>query len=165
MPHYSNIFPIFHPASGQADAISRLFILVLLICAAIFAVVVFLAFFALLRYRGRPDSPEPRQLFGNPRLEIAWTVIPFLIVTWLMVLTAKGMFQSDPAASRKPDLIVIGHQWWWEIRYPQTGLVTANEIHIPIGARIGAQKGHGAGPSQSPLAGSGPARNLSGQLR
>jgi len=43
------------------------------------------------------------------------------------------MKQSDPAPDRKPDLLVISHQWWWEARYPQTGVVTANEIHIPVG--------------------------------
>jgi cytochrome c oxidase subunit 2 len=45
------------------------------------------------------------------------------------------MRESDPAANRQPDLIVIGHQWWWEVRYPQTGVVTANEIHIPVGRK------------------------------
>ena len=45
------------------------------------------------------------------------------------------MRESDPAANQPPDLIVIGHQWWWEVRYPQTGVVTANEIHIPIGRK------------------------------
>jgi cytochrome c oxidase subunit 2 len=46
------------------------------------------------------------------------------------------MRQSDPPANRGPDVIVIGHQWWWEVRYPNTGVVTANEIHIPVGRKL-----------------------------
>jgi cytochrome c oxidase subunit 2 len=69
-------------------------------------------------------------------LEIIWTVGPTLIVICLFALTARGMRQSDPPANQEPDLIVIGHQWWWEIRYPGTGVTTANEIHIPVGRKF-----------------------------
>ena len=91
---------------------------------------------SLIRFQQRTGEGEPRPYFGNRKLEIIWTVGPILIIIWLFVLTARGMRQSDPPANRQPDLIVIGHQWWWEVRYPQTVVVTANEIHIPVGQAL-----------------------------
>jgi cytochrome c oxidase subunit 2 len=129
----SGFSPIFDPASSQAAAISDLFIVALGICAVILAIVVGMVGVSLIRFRQRPGAGEPRQYFGNRKLEIIWTAGPTLIIIWLLVLTARGMRLSDPAASQEADLIVISHQWWWEARYPHTGVVTANEIHIPAG--------------------------------
>jgi cytochrome c oxidase subunit 2 len=127
--------PIFDNASSQAAAISGLFKVVLVICGVILAIVTSMVGVSLIRFRQRTGEGEPRPYFGNRKLEIIWTVGPALIIIWLFVLTARGMRQSDPPANRQPDLIVIGHQWWWEVRYPQTGVVTANEIHIPVGRK------------------------------
>jgi cytochrome c oxidase subunit II len=127
--------PIFDNASSQAAAISGLFKVVLVICGVILVIVTSMVGVSLIRFRQRTGEGEPRPYFGNRKLEIIWTVGPTLIIIWLFVLTARGMRQSDPPANRQPDLIVIGHQWWWEVRYPQTGVVTANEIHIPVGQK------------------------------
>ncbi|HTB83747.1 MAG TPA: cytochrome c oxidase subunit II [Candidatus Sulfotelmatobacter sp.] len=127
--------PIFDNASPQAAAISNLFEVVLVICGVILLIVTGMVGISLIRFRHRPGSAEPPSYFGNRKLEIIWTIGPILIVIWLFALTARGMRQSDPPANRQPDLIVIGHQWWWEARYPQTGVVTANEIHIPAGRK------------------------------
>src|SRR5665213_1378574 len=127
--------PIFDPASAQSAAISGLFLVVLAICGVILLIVVGMVGVGLIRFRQQPGAAEPPSYFGNRKLEIIWTVGPILIIVWLFVLTARGMRQSDPPANREPDLIVISHQWWWEARYPQTGVVTANEIHIPAGAK------------------------------
>jgi cytochrome c oxidase subunit II len=127
--------PIFDPASPQAAAISDLFIVVLVICGVILAIVIGMVGGGLMRFRQRPGSTEPPSFFGNRKLEIIWTVGPALIVFWLFVLTARGMRQADPPENQPPDLIVISHQWWWEARYPHTGVVTANEIHIPAGSK------------------------------
>jgi cytochrome c oxidase subunit 2 len=89
----------------------------------------------LFRFRHRPGMGEPRPHFGNRKLEIIWTAGPILIVIWLLALTAQGMREADPPANREPDLVVIGHQWWWEIRYPGAGADAANEIHIPVGRK------------------------------
>ena len=81
--------------------------------------------------RARRTRPN---LAGNRTVEIVWTVIPCVIVIALFSLTAHTMGVADPPAPvTGPDLIVIGHQWWWEVRYPKSGVVTANEIHIPVG--------------------------------
>jgi cytochrome c oxidase subunit II len=127
--------PIFDTASPQAAAISNLFMVVLAICGVILAVVVGLVGVSLLRFRQKPGAAEPPSFFGNRKLEVIWTAGPALIVLWLFILTARGMRQSYPPANQEPDLIVISHQWWWEARYPQTGVTTANEIHIPTGAK------------------------------
>ena len=127
--------PIFDTASSQAAAISGLFKVVLVICGVILLIVTSMVGVSLICFRQRTSEGEPRPYFGNRKLEIIWTVGPILIIIWLFVLTARGMRQSDPPANQKPDLIVIGHQWWWEVRYPQTDVVTANEIHIPVGQK------------------------------
>jgi cytochrome c oxidase subunit 2 len=128
--------PVFNPASPQGRAISELFFAVLVICGVILAVVTGLVACNLVRSRARPGAGEPRQVSGNRSLEILWTVVPFLVLVWIFVLTVQAMHASDPAAIGPPDLTIIGHQWWWEVRYAQPGVVTANEIHIPAGERL-----------------------------
>jgi cytochrome c oxidase subunit 2 len=128
---------IFDPVSPEARAITDLFVITLWICAAIFAVVAGLVGYSLVKYRWHEGAADPAQTAGNKRIEIVWTVIPFAIVLVLFGLTVQAMEKSDPAAPPgDPDLIVIGHQWWWEVRSPKLGYVAANEIHIPVGQPI-----------------------------
>jgi cytochrome c oxidase subunit 2 len=125
--------PTFQPASPQAAAISSLFVLTLVVAAVIFVIVAGSIAYIVLRYRGRGGAAEPRQDFGQPKLEIAWTLASLLIVAFLFGATVVTVHSSDPTAGgQRPDLVVVGHQWWWEVRYPQSGVVTANEIHMPI---------------------------------
>lgn len=129
--------PAFHPHSPQTQIIATLFAHFLILAAIIFSIVAALVAYSLLRYRARAGAGEPRQVFGSRRFEIAWTVIPLLIVTVLFVVTVRAMSLIDAPqwANRPPDLIVTGHQWWWEARYPN-GAVTAGEIHIPVSRRL-----------------------------
>lgn len=128
---------IFSPASPHAQAIAHLFVITLWICAVIFAVVAGLVGYSLAKYRWKEGDADPAQTAGNKRIEIIWTVIPFVIVLVLFGLTVQAMEKSDPAAPPgEPDLIVTGHQWWWEVRSPKLGYVAANEIHIPVGQPI-----------------------------
>ncbi len=128
--------PVFGPASPQAKAIVDLFYIVLGVCAVIFVIVTGLITWSLIRYRAKPGAPEPPQKTGSTPIEIAWTVIPFLIVLALFGLSARAMTKSDPLPTQaKPELVIIGHQWWWEARYQKSGAVAANEIHIPTGQR------------------------------
>ena len=127
----------FNPASPEAQAIARLFGRTLVVMAAIFVFVAALITIAIVRYRARPGAPEPAQDFGSLRLEIAWTIGPVVIVILLFGLTVHAMRTADPPKTdRAPDLRVIGHQWWWEVNYLQSGVVTANEIHIPAGRQL-----------------------------
>jgi cytochrome c oxidase subunit II len=127
--------PVLSPASPQAGALSRLFVVTLFVCAVIFVIVAALVFLCIVRFRGRPDDAEPKQVAGNQKLEISWTVASFLILVGLFVLTVRAMHVSDPIIPRASDLTVIGHQWWWEVRYDD-GAVAANEIHIPVGSNL-----------------------------
>ena len=127
---------LFQPGSPQAEAILWLFKVTMLFLAAILAVVTGLVLYSAARFRARPGQPEPVQITGNRRLEIAWTAVPILIVAYLTVLTIRGMSLSDPAANRPADILVVAHQFWWEVRYPKSGVVTANEIHIPSGQKV-----------------------------
>ncbi len=105
--------------------------------AAIFLVVTGLVAYAAIRYRARPRRGEPAQTFGSRRLETLWTVIPLVIVIALFALTVSAMARIDAPdqPDRTPDLVVAGHQWWWDAHYPN-GAVAVTEIHIPVGKRL-----------------------------
>jgi cytochrome c oxidase subunit 2 len=122
-----------NPQSPQARAIVNLGIVTAVMLAAVFVVVMAIVIYALVCFHGGTGEGEPSQGTGNKTLEVVWTVIPFGIVTTLFVLTARTMSISDPPAPPSPDLVVIGHQWWWEARYTASGAIVANEIHIPVG--------------------------------
>jgi cytochrome c oxidase subunit 2 len=127
---------IFAPESAPSHSISHLAGFVLAITAAIFVVVTGLLLYAVVRFRRRAndDGTEPAQIYGSGPVEVAWTTVPFLIVLVLTLATARVIHEVQDA--RKPvaalDIQVIGHQWWWEIRYPKLGIVTANELHVPV---------------------------------
>ena len=127
---------IFSPESAPAHSISQLAGFVLVITGAIFVIVAGLLVYVLLRFRRRAndDGIEPAQIYGSAPVEAAWTTVPFLIVLVLTLTTARVIHEVQDA--RKPvtalDVQVIGHQWWWEIRYPKLGIVTANELHVPV---------------------------------
>ncbi len=131
------VLSAFSPLSPQALAISNLFVAILVIMAAIFALVTGILLYVIVRYRARPGQGEPRQNFGDTKLEITWTAAPLLLLVVVFFFTIHTMAAADPAThGRAPDLDVIGHQWWWEVRYPGSGAITANEIHLPVGRRM-----------------------------
>lgn len=131
-----NALTVFDPQSPQARAIVNLAVIAGIIFALIFLIVGGMIVFALMRYRWREGESDPKQVAGNRRVEIVWTLIPCLIVVALVVLTWRTMDASDPPAVANPDIVVTGHQWWWEVRYPKSGVIAANEIHIPAGQPI-----------------------------
>jgi cytochrome c oxidase subunit 2 len=130
----------FDPAAPQAVAISHLFVLTLLLLGAILMLVTALVVYASYRFRARTGEtgPEPEQVFGHRGLEIGWTVGPVVLLSLLFGLTLSGMRNADPqkGTNAKPDLCVIAHQWWWELRYPKLGITAANEIHLPMGSKV-----------------------------
>jgi cytochrome c oxidase subunit 2 len=128
---------IFAPETTPAQSIYDVSMFVLGITGLIFVVVGGLLVYALLKFRARRDDDadrEPAQVYGSNQIELAWTVIPILIVVVLFLATARVIHAVQDAA--KPanalDVTVIGHQFWWEFRYPALGIVTANELHIPV---------------------------------
>ena len=127
---------IFAPASTPADSIFGLSMFVLVTCAAIFVAVSALLAYAVVRFRSKrgDDRTEPAQIYGSNQVELAWTVIPVLIVVALFLAAARviASVQDAPRPSGALEVIVTGHQYWWEYRYPKLNIVTANELHVPL---------------------------------
>src|SRR6185369_375207 len=131
------ITSIFDPASPPAEEIFTLSMLVLGICAAIFVIVAGLTIYAIIAFRRRADDDgiEPPQVYGSNPIELAWTMVPLLIVSVLFLVTTRTLLavqKPPPFPPGTVNVTVIGHQWWWEFRYPDLGLVTANELHVPV---------------------------------
>lgn len=127
---------IFKPLATPAYEEHRIALLTLAITGAIFVVVGALIVYTMVRFRCRPGDQrwqEPPQVYGSNQIEAAWTVIPILIVFVLIGVSARVIAaiqnQSPPSSMLKVRL--IGHQWWWEVQYPDYGVTTANEIHVP----------------------------------
>jgi len=127
--------PVLSPASPQADALARLFVVTLFVCAVILVIVSALVLLCIVRFRRKAGDNEPKQIDGNEKLEVSWTAASIVILIGLFTLTVRAMRIADPVPDREPDLTVIGHQWWWEVRYPD-GTVGANEIHIPVQSNL-----------------------------
>jgi cytochrome c oxidase subunit 2 len=127
---------IFAPASTPAKSIYGLSIFVTAITAGIFVVVCGLLTYSLVKFRKRnnDDGCEPPQVYGSNQVELAWTVIPTLIVVALFMATAHviAIVQKDAPPRNAIEVVAIGHQFWWEYRYPGLNVVTANELHVPV---------------------------------
>jgi cytochrome c oxidase subunit II len=88
----------------------------------------------LVRFRDRDGNREAKQFHGNSTLEIGWTLVPAVILAFIAVPTIKTIFKTQAkAVPGALQVEVIGHQWWWEFRYPQYGVITANELYLPVG--------------------------------
>jgi cytochrome c oxidase subunit 2 len=125
----------FTAASPQEQAIAHLFVVVLIWMGIIFLLVTGLVTYAVIKYRKKGEG-EPKQIFGNRRLELLWTLAPLALVCYFFVATLHTMSISDPPTrNQTPDMLIVGHQWWWEIHYLKSGVVTANDVHLPAGRR------------------------------
>lgn len=96
--------------------------------------------YTIFRYRRRPGGATPKQVHGNTALEITWTAIPAVILVFIAIPTVSTIFKTQAKAA--PDALqveVIGHQWWWEFKYPQLGITTANELYLPNGRTVNFQ--------------------------
>src|SRR5246500_566505 len=127
---------IFSPESTPAKSIFDLSMFVLAVTGIIFAVVFTLLVYSVVKFRGNPADAgrEPAQVYGSTQIELAWTIIPVLIVVVLVLATARVIHAVQDAAMppNAVEVTAIGHQFWWEYRYPTLGIVTANELHIPV---------------------------------
>jgi len=116
--------------------IQNLFMFIVVAAAVVFVVVEGALVYTVLRYRRRPGQVPgpPVGRHGNTRLEIGWTLLPVLVLAVVAVPTVGTIFATAaPAPRNAVQVQVIGHQWWWEFRYPGLRIVTANELHLPVG--------------------------------
>ncbi|MSR40591.1 MAG: cytochrome c oxidase subunit II [Phycisphaerales bacterium] len=145
----SGVTSILEPNSAPAREIRSLGYLVVSICAVIFVVVQTFLVIAIVRgvraaraARITPSATaEPVQVYGSLPIEVAWTVIPVIVVFVLTMVTIRTIRDIDLTKPPEGSLAVtaIGHQWWWEFRYTApdgSSIITANEMHIPSGRPI-----------------------------
>ncbi len=127
----------FQPHTEFGAAINDLWNLLLRLGVAVFIFVEGLLVYAIFRFREKPGAPQPEHVHGNTTLEILWTVIPAVILVVIAVPTVRTIFVTQAKAeSSALQVEVYAHQWWWEFRYPQYGVTTADELYLPIGRKV-----------------------------
>lgn len=128
---------IFEPTTEFNREVLSIFHSLFFWSALVFVLVEAALIWVMWRYRRRDGQPEPRHVHGNTTLEIAWTLIPAVILVFIAVPTVRAIFRTQAKAVPSAlQVQVIGHQWWWEFRYPQYGITTANELYLPIGRTV-----------------------------
>jgi cytochrome c oxidase subunit 2 len=125
------------PRSDFGGTSHRIFVQILRWDTAIFLVVQVLLLVAVFRFRERDPKAIPRQVRGSAMLEIIWTLIPAVILTFIAFPTVGAIFRTQAAPPKDALRVkVIGHQWWWEFQYPDLGVVTASDLHLPAGRPV-----------------------------
>jgi cytochrome c oxidase subunit 2 len=126
---------VFEPRGPVARAIADLWWVMLALGAATFAVFAVVLVAALRR--GSPSTEEPSQARPSRLILLGGVVLPSVVLVIVLALTVRTMERIPNVASEGTLRIeVVGHRWWWEIRYPQHGIVTANEVHLPVGRPV-----------------------------
>ncbi len=128
---------IFGGQGDHAREIQSLFVPIIWIAGAVFVLVEGLLVYALFRFRAKAGQAKPAQVHGNTKLELVWTIIPVLLLAGIAVPTLSKIHKfAQPAGPDALTIKVTAHQWWWEFDYPEEKIVTANELHIPVGRQV-----------------------------
>jgi cytochrome c oxidase subunit 2 len=129
---------LFSSASSEAYNINTLFLRYMILAGFIVLLVTSLVIIGAFKYREKKNKKEPEQVFGNQKLELTWTVLPLIAVTFFFFLTVKTMREINKPFQKneKPDIVIVAHQWWWDMKYPKYDVETANELHIPVGKNL-----------------------------
>jgi len=126
-----------HPQADYSGWIQTLNLQLTFWVVVIFVIVEGLLLVAVVRFRSRPGAPEPAHVHGNTALEIAWTLAPAVILTLVAVPTVLTIWKTQvKPPGEAVHVKVIGHQWWWEFQYPDLGVTTASEMHVPLGHEV-----------------------------
>ena len=145
------------PASPNATTIYNLTVIVFVIAAAVFIVVEGILFLSVIRFSRNQGPGEPAQIEGNTKFEIAWTAAPAIVLLIVFFVSLQALFPlantpitrtgkttgsealgANVSQAEAIYIRIIGHQWWWEFVYPDLGITTANELHVPVGSIITA---------------------------
>jgi cytochrome c oxidase subunit 2 len=126
------------PHGADAEKINNLFTPVAIIAILVGIFIIAATIYVAVRFRYRPGKNEnPKQTHGNSRLEITWTIIPALLLAVIAVPTIGTIFDlAEPPAENALNVTVVGKQWWWDFQYPDAKVVTADELHIPVGRDV-----------------------------
>ena len=125
-----------NPNSDPSHLINRIWWIMFWMAVAIEALVGGLVCYSLVRFRRKAGDPDPKQISGNTRIEIAWTIAPAMVLVVLLVLTLTTMINVSEPSGTKMAVTVTGHQWWWEFDYQGMNILTGNELHIPVNEPI-----------------------------
>ena len=120
------------PNGDVAERLADLWWLVFWLATAVFVVVEGILVYTVFRYRRRPGQPMPTQTHGHTVFELGWTILPTLILVGIGIPSVQALFDLNEPPTTPLDVEVIGHQWWWEFRYPAYNVVTATDLHIPV---------------------------------
>jgi cytochrome c oxidase subunit 2 len=135
VPYLSALDPKGPVAQEQLD----LMLLSMYIMSGVFVIVAIIFVYVLVRFRKRPGQDGiPEQVVGNHKLEILWTVIPIILLIILAVPTVTSTFKLAEIYPKGEavQVKVVAHQFWWEFQYPELGIVTAQELYIPVGKKV-----------------------------
>jgi cytochrome c oxidase subunit 2 len=130
------------PKGPVAEEQLELMLLSAYIMLGVFVVVAIIFVYVLVRFRKRPGQDGiPEQIEGNHKLEILWTVIPIILLIILAVPTVTSTFKLAEIypEGEAVQVKVVGHQFWWQFEYPEEGIVTAQELYIPVGQKVQLQ--------------------------
>ncbi|HEU0116438.1 MAG TPA: cytochrome c oxidase subunit II [Thermomicrobiales bacterium] len=135
------------PQSDRANDIQWLYSIVFWASLVVFVLVQAAIVYTIVRFRRRSEDERPEQIHGSKRLEIAWTILPAVILLVIFIPTAQIIYKHAAAAGTANFQVdVLAKQWWWEFTYPnipvdpnnaQAGpIITANEVYVPQGADV-----------------------------
>lgn len=128
---------VFTHSTEYNREIGSLFSILIWLGTAVFVVVELLLLYTIWRFRRRSDDDRPEHVHGNTTMEILWTATPALLLAIIAVPSVRTIFRTQAKASADAlQVEVIGHQWWWEFRYPQYKITTANELYLPVGRKV-----------------------------
>lgn len=131
----------FDTVGPVAEMQLDLFMLTFWLAIGVFVLVAGALGYAVWRFRARSQDARalPPQTHGNTILEVSWTIAPAILLIVIGIPTVRTIWQLEQRHFRDEEVIEVnatGHQWWWAFEYPDLGIVTANELHIPTGTRI-----------------------------
>jgi cytochrome c oxidase subunit 2 len=122
-------------ASNFALEIDLLYFFLIALTAAFSLAIAFAIIYFAIKYRRRSEAEIPEPVEGAMKLEIAWTVIPFLISMFIFAWGAKLFYQMYTPPAEALEIFITGKQWMWRAQHPD-GQREINELHIPLGRRI-----------------------------
>jgi cytochrome c oxidase subunit 2 len=130
------------PRGDFAEMVDSVFMKTVYLAGIVFVLVEGALLVALFKFRGKPTDADPHQIHGSTMVEIIWTIIPAVVLAIVAVPTVQTIMATARVPATSPDgqpplkVEVIGHQWFWEFRYPELGITTANELHVPLNRTI-----------------------------
>lgn len=130
----------FEPAGPFAQRLDELFWMVFWLATVVFVIIMGGLLVITLFFRDRGDTAtEPKQMHGNAKLEVAWTIVPALVLAFIAVPTVTGVFELTECAPDSMTVEITAHQWWFEYHYPEEGIDTANVLVIPASQDVCAE--------------------------